>query len=225
MINNSEATAAAAEAAEVEAENVASGLWALDHAAGEVCQNPPSEFEGRILHGAWVVTPILVAFSIELALKAMIAQEATNPWLKTHNLLTSIPSVDRRTTQRDRTRPDETNSLELQGVSRMTTVFPSFKLSNGRLSVLRERGRPRDVEFFAPSSCSLWPLPACRFRGVKARPRVPHEPVHYFECCGDVEEPFSVWRIGHAFPKARSGCRGSDSGVPNSSLNLSISFR
>ena len=87
MINNSEATAAAAEAAEVEAENVASGLWALDHAAGEVCQNPPSEFEGRILHGAWVVTPILVAFSIELALKAMIAQEATNPWLKTHNLL------------------------------------------------------------------------------------------------------------------------------------------
>lgn len=86
MISHSEAMATVAENAEVEAENVASGLWTIDHAAGEVFQNPPSGFEGRILHGAWVVTPILVAFSTELALKAMIAQKATNPWLKTHDL-------------------------------------------------------------------------------------------------------------------------------------------
>ena len=86
MIGNSEAMATLAEAAETEAENVESGLWTIDHAPGEVFQNPPSEFERRILHGTWVVTPILVAFSIEIALKAMFAQEATNPWFKTHDL-------------------------------------------------------------------------------------------------------------------------------------------
>ena len=86
MIGNSEAMATLAETAEVEAENVQSDLWRFGDAAGEVFWGPPNEFEERILRGTWVVTPILVAFSIEIALKAVIAQEATNPWLKTHDL-------------------------------------------------------------------------------------------------------------------------------------------
>ena len=86
MIRNSESLAMLAENKEIEAHDMLSGLWVSDHATGESMQLPPSDSEATFLHGTDVVTPVLVAFAIELALKAMIAQENEHPWIDTHDL-------------------------------------------------------------------------------------------------------------------------------------------
>ena len=135
MIGNSVALATLAGDMDVEAGDLLSGLSIIDHATGEGIEVPRRKSEMRFLDGAEVASPVLMAFSIELALKAIVAQEGQQPWFATHNLefLYNQLTVDKRR-EIDRV-PKRPNRSNLKG--EQMTELGSFEAVEATLRVHR----------------------------------------------------------------------------------------